>query len=178
MFGRLTAPNSLTAAAKAVTATFVAGFFANCAVSCAVYLPLRRKNSNGRRSKKIQKSSVGLFVLIALIFLVCGWSWMKSFSPLHPSQRVRVMFHDVAGLNSNAAVYADGVRIGTVEDIRLAGRRKVLVGLKINPSEITLPLGCSFGIFTNGLVGARYVEVSLPELTPVRPGGTRFKGSS
>ncbi len=106
---------------------------------------------------------LGLFVLIALIFLACGWAWLKSFSPLRPSQRVYVSFHDVAGLNPNAAVYTNGVRIGTVAGMQLQGKAKVLVVLKIDPGQIVLPQGSGFTILTDGIVGAKYVEVFLPD---------------
>ncbi|MFX5510120.1 MlaD family protein, partial [Acinetobacter baumannii] len=57
---------------------------------------------------------VGFSFLIALILLLWGWSWLKNFTG-HPPQRFTVTFHDIAGLNTNAPVNINGVRVGIVE---------------------------------------------------------------
>jgi phospholipid/cholesterol/gamma-HCH transport system substrate-binding protein len=109
---------------------------------------------------------VGMFTLFALILLLWGWSWLKSFSLFHPPQRFIVQFHDVAGLNANAPVNINGVRVGTVEQLDLKGKGQVMVHLKIKSEEIPITEGSNFTIQTIGLVGAKYVEITLPELKP------------
>jgi ABC-type transporter Mla subunit MlaD len=111
---------------------------------------------------------VGLFTVIALIILIWGWSWLKGFS-LHPPQRFIVKFHDVNGLNLNAPVNVNGVRVGTVEKIQLHGKGQVLCSLKITSEDITIPQGSQITIQTLGLVGAKYVEVTLPAVDPNEP---------
>jgi phospholipid/cholesterol/gamma-HCH transport system substrate-binding protein len=111
---------------------------------------------------------VGLFTVIALLMLIWGWSWLKTFS-IHPPQRFVVKFHDVAGLNLNAPVNVNGVRVGTVEKIQLHGKGQVLVNLKINSEDITIPQGSLVTIQTLGLVGAKYVEITLPTVNPDEP---------
>jgi len=120
-------------------------------------------------NKQFSDGFLGLFILVALIMLVCAWSWLKSFSPLHTPQRFAVMFHDVAGLIPNSAVNVNGVLVGTVDRIELRGKRDVLVHIKINSSEVTVPSGSEFQIITNGVVGARYLEIELPEPNTVSP---------
>ena len=115
-------------------------------------------------------AKVGLFVMSAAFMLMFGWSWLKGFSILHPPQRFVVTFHDVAGLNNNAPVNINGVRVGQVEGIKL-GKDKdnsdlVEVHLKISTEETTIPVGSTVTIQTQGLVGAKYIEISLPELKP------------
>lgn len=68
------------------------------------------------------EAQVGLFATVALIMFIYGWSWLKGLSVLHPPQRFTVQFHDVAGLNSNAPVNVNGVRVGTVEKLSLKKR--------------------------------------------------------
>lgn len=111
---------------------------------------------------------VGLFTVIALIILSWGWAWLKSFS-FHPPQRFTVKFHDVAGLNKNAPVNVNGVRVGTVEKIELKGKGQVYCGLKISTEDITIPQGSAVTIQTQGLVGAKYIEITLPEVKPNEP---------
>lgn len=109
---------------------------------------------------------VGLFFLFAMILVIYGWSWLKSVSILHPPQKITVQFHDIAGLANNAPVNINGVRVGTVEQIDLKGKGQVLCHLKIKTEEVIVPEGSTFTIQTLGLVGAKYVEISLPEEIP------------
>jgi len=101
--------------------------------------------------------------------LIFGWSWLKNFSLLHPPQRFIVQFHDVAGLNNNAPVNVNGVRVGTIEKLSLKKKGQVLVSLKINTEEVTIPLGSNFTIQTLGLVGSKYMEITLPDEKPGEP---------
>lgn len=105
---------------------------------------------------------LGLFLFVAFVSFLGAWLWLKSEPIWKPAQRFNVLFHDVSGLNENAAVYSDGVRIGSVESIDLQGKHQVLVRLKINQEKLRIPQGSKFHIYTNGFVGAKYVDVSLP----------------
>ena len=125
---------------------------------------------------------VGLFVLGAVQLSIFGMSWLHSFSFFHPPQRFIVQFHDVAGLNNNAPVNINGVRVGVVEKIELskAGNLNkqqpntprykdpglVYVHLRIATEETTIPMGSAITIQTQGMVGAKYIEITLPELPP------------
>jgi phospholipid/cholesterol/gamma-HCH transport system substrate-binding protein len=84
---------------------------------------------------------------------------------LHPPQRFYVTFHDIAGLNNNAPVNINGVRIGTVEKIELVKKGFVKVHLKINTEDVQVPHNCTFTIQTLGLVGAKYMEITLPDVS-------------
>lgn len=112
---------------------------------------------------------VGVFTILAVIILLYGWTWLKSFSPMHPPQLITVQFHDIAGLATNAPVNINGVRVGTVEQIELKGRGQVLAHLRIKTEEVTVPQGSTFTIQTLGLVGAKYIEITLPEEKPGEP---------
>lgn len=104
----------------------------------------------------------GVFVLVAVLLLLAGWMWLKNYSPLHPPQRFSVTFHNVAGLISNAIVNVNGVKVGDVEDLKLEGKDKVVVKIKITKDTV-IPVGSHFDILSNGVVGAKYVEITLPQ---------------
>ncbi|MBI4532699.1 MAG: MCE family protein [Candidatus Melainabacteria bacterium] len=112
---------------------------------------------------------VGLFTLIALILLVWGWGWLKSASLFHNPQRFVVRFHDVAGLPKSATVNINGVRVGNVEKIELKSKGVVLVHIKITSPEVVVTEGSLITIQTLGLVGAKYIEISLPTEQPGQP---------
>jgi phospholipid/cholesterol/gamma-HCH transport system substrate-binding protein len=109
------------------------------------------------------------FTLVALFLLLCSWTWLKGWSVFHAPQRFNVAFHDAAALNVDGAVNVDGIRVGTVEKLLLRGKHDVLVGLRINTDKIKIPQGSRFQIFMNGVVGAKYVEITLPDVVPGQP---------
>lgn len=111
------------------------------------------------------EARVGLFALLALILLVWGWGWLKSFNPLHSPQKFIVRFHDVAGLGNNATVNINGVRVGTVEKVDLISKGEVNCYIKITAEKVVVTKGSKVTIQTLGLVGAKYLEISLPEPT-------------
>ncbi|CAN5296430.1 hypothetical protein BH10CYA1_BH10CYA1_28860 [soil metagenome] len=104
---------------------------------------------------------VGFTTVIAILVFMYGWTWLKNFTVKTP-QRFTVTFHDVAGLNTNAPVNINGVRVGVVEKIKLK-EGMVDVGLKINTDDAAVYKGSAYTIQTLGLVGAKYIEVKLPE---------------
>ena len=114
------------------------------------------------RERPNYEARVGLFTTIALIFLFYGWGWLKGLSIFHPPQRFTVFFHDVEGLNTNAPVNTNGVRVGIVEKIELK-KNLVYVHLKINTEDVRIPEHSKFTIQTLGLVGAKYLEINIPQ---------------
>lgn len=113
--------------------------------------------------------NIGFFTLLALFLLLAGWAWLKNDPLLGTPQKFNVHFHYIAGLNTNAAVYVDGVRVGSVDHIDLKGKNDVVVRLKINTQECKIPQGATFAIETAGLVGAKFVDVTLPDVSATTP---------
>lgn len=111
---------------------------------------------------------VGFFAALAFVLLASGWSWLKSFST-EPPQRFGVRFADVAGLANNAPVNLNGVRVGVVEKIDLKGKNEVIAKLKITTTNVPVTEGSKITIQTLGLVGAKYVEINLPEVKEGEP---------
>ncbi|HEY9684244.1 MAG TPA: MlaD family protein [Oculatellaceae cyanobacterium] len=143
--------------AKVAAATLKANVDHEGFVSAAELREYRRGRADGL---------VGLFTLIALLLGFGAYTWWKTFTPLMPPQRINVMFHDVASLNYQAAVYVDGVRVGSVDKIEIKDNERVQVGIKVNTRKITIPVGSRFIILPNGVVGAKYIEIVLPKRDP------------
>jgi ABC-type transporter Mla subunit MlaD len=108
------------------------------------------------------EARVGFFVTVAAVMLLYGWGWLKGLSIFHPPQRFTVAFHDIEGLNTNAPVNTNGYRVGIVEKIELK-KNLVLVHLKINTEDVRIPEHSKFSIQTLGLVGAKYMEITIPQ---------------
>lgn len=110
--------------------------------------------------------SLGIFSALAIVILFWAYCWLKNYSLLHPPQHINVVFKEIAGLNENAGVYVDGMRAGMVDKMEWQGQHHVLVGLRIHPNILRIPAGSKFEILTNGIVGAKYVQIDLPESKP------------
>lgn len=111
---------------------------------------------------------VGFFAFVAFSLLTFGWGWLKSFSMEAP-QRFGVRFADVAGLANNAPVNLNGVRVGVVEKIDLKGKNEVIAHLKISTTDVPITEGSKVTIQTLGLVGAKYIEINLPDVKEGEP---------
>lgn len=125
---------------------------------------------------------VGFFTLFAVILLLYGWGWLKSFSPFDPPTVFWVRFHDLTGLSNNATVNIQGVRVGTVDQVsfkapdglqdppdtdpKTAKLPRVYVRIKVTAYKQPLPKNSNVTIQTLGMVGAKYVEITLPERNP------------
>lgn len=107
-------------------------------------------------------TTIGVFTCLALIAALWGYWWLKDFAVPGPHQRVRVRFHQVAGLTDHAGVYVAGVRVGGVEKLELQGPHRVLVVLGINARSVTIPATATFRIVSNGVVGSKQIEIQLP----------------
>lgn len=135
------------------------------------------------------ETRVGFFALFALILLLYGWGWLKSFSPFDPPTVFWCRFHDLSGLSNNATVNIQGVRVGTVDQISFKPPEglqepidtnpateklpRVYVRIKVTAYKQPIPKQADITIQTLGMVGAKYVEITLPErsetIEPIDP---------
>lgn len=121
---------------------------------------------------------VGSFALVAVIILVCFWGWLKNFTFEKP-QRFTARFADVAGLPNSATINIQGLRVGNVESINFTDDRMIDVHLKVTMPKVRVPEGADVTIQTIGLVGAKYIEIMLPESTRGKadiPDGATVRG--
>jgi len=106
--------------------------------------------------------ALSVFTTVSLILLLYGFCWLKNNLSFTPPQIINVMFSEIAGLNQNACVFVDGVRVGIVDKIDWQESHKVLVKVRINSDKVHIPVGSKVSILTNGIVGAKYIEFVLP----------------
>jgi phospholipid/cholesterol/gamma-HCH transport system substrate-binding protein len=103
---------------------------------------------------------VGLFVFAGLAiigFLLVNFS--KGSSLWRPGWILNVQASNVGSLRPGAVVTMSGVRVGTVEDIRLSdGGRAVLIACRMSP-KITLHGDAKIDIEQSGFLGDQYVAV-------------------
>lgn len=114
--------------------------------------------------KKIIETSVGFLMIlgmVALIFLALKVSGLTLFHEKSGYYKVFADFDNVGGLKNRAPVMVAGVNIGQVGGISLdpaTFRAKVV--LLIRKNHENLPIDTSANIYTQGLLGANYVNLN------------------
>ena len=117
----------------------------------------------------VKRLYAGIFFIIGvlLIFVVIlAIGIEKGFT--QPKFQVTVLFREVAGLSVGAPIRLSGVNIGTVSGIdfleeRIDGRAvKVVLNIFIRYRK-QLEKASSFAIKTEGLLGAKLIEISMDQ---------------
>ncbi|WP_304639586.1 outer membrane lipid asymmetry maintenance protein MlaD [Pseudomonas sp.] len=107
--------------------------------------------------------TVGVFIiagLLALAVLALRVSGLTMNTG--DSYKVYAHFDNVAGLSKRARVTMAGVTIGQVTDIKFDKNRYTgLVEMAINADVDTLPVDSTASIVTAGLLGEKYIGISV-----------------
>lgn len=112
------------------------------------------------KERGLVSAAVGAFVFFAGISLM-----FIAFYASTPDWRgydgytIYAKFDEAAGLKERAPVRIAGVRIGEVESVELTPGYQAKVGLRIDKKSTQLPADTIAHIFTEGLLGVRYVAI-------------------
>lgn len=107
---------------------------------------------------------VGSFVLAGLGALLVLALQVSGLSPksAESSYRVYANFNDIGGLSVRGQVSMAGVAIGSITDIQLDPKTyQARVEMSINQSVDIIPTDSSAIIRTAGLLGEKYIDVSV-----------------
>lgn len=110
------------------------------------------------RNQKKAEIKVGLTVILGIIVLVLVFAWAKNFDPGSEKKTLVIRFDSVAGLSEGDNVTVNGVKKGTVEEIKVDGNY-VLVKTSLE-NDIQLNEDATFSIMMLDLMGGKKIEVS------------------
>ena len=97
--------------------------------------------------------AVGLVVLLAIIILIFGLFFLNDKDPREVFDTYFLRFPQVSTLTLDDPVKINGVKLGKVEDIHLAGT-KVLVVVRIR-NDVRIPVGSEIRVQNIGIMGER-----------------------
>ncbi|HPX37459.1 MAG TPA: MCE family protein [Mycobacterium sp.] len=123
----------------------------------------------------LRGTTVKVGIFIAVMLLVTG-ALFAIFAQYRagPDNRYTAVFDDVSSLKSGDSVRVAGVRIGTVNSVRLQPDNSVIVGFGADQS-IALTSGTKAAVRYLNLVGDRYLELlDSPGSTRVFPPGSQI----
>ena len=102
---------------------------------------------------------VGLTILVAVVVLLWGVTWLKEFQFQRSVRVWQVLFPETSGLTGSDDVMVNGIKKGTVHGMRLSGDG-VLVDLALS-SDVTLTRDSKVTIRNMGLMGEKVIGVEL-----------------
>ncbi len=103
--------------------------------------------------------AVGLVVLLAIIILIFGLFFLNDKDPREVFDTYYMRFPQVSTLTLDDPVKINGVKLGKVESIYLAGNR-VLVVVRIR-NDVRIPKGSEVRVQNIGIMGERQIGVIL-----------------
>jgi phospholipid/cholesterol/gamma-HCH transport system substrate-binding protein len=126
---------------------------------------------------------VGIFMFIGLVAIGLMVVYFGRFGEsIHGHYRIRVEYPNASGIYKGASVLLAGAKIGSVENnpVILPDLDGVYVDLKIF-EEVKIPSAARFTIGSSGLLGDRFIQISLSKdakSSPPIEAGAVIKGKS
>lgn len=122
-------------------------------------------------ARRITEIRVGIAVLLAILVLVTGVTWLSEFRVAQKRVQYVVLFSDVGGLQEGDPVTISGVKTGRVGIIHLI-RGGVAVELSIDRS-VEIPTGSRINVRNTGIIGEKFIAIDLVDAgTAYAPGDT------
>jgi len=125
-------------------------------------------------TKEIQ---IGLVAIVGIVVLYFGLQFLKGLTMFSSDSRYYVKFNDISGLSASSPVYANGFRVGVVEQIFYDYHRhdQIVASVSLN-KEMRLPKGSNAQIVSD-LLGNIKLELMLgPNPTDLLVPGDTIKG--
>lgn len=117
-------------------------------------------------------------VLLGAVFLLWGFSQLWASGVLRPKYQIQMFVPESAGVRVGAPVRLDGLPVGSVSMVSLAGgsadsNRRIAVVLRIEKRfEDLIRNDSAASLVTEGLLGDRYVYIRRGfSSSPIPPGG-------
>ena len=140
-------------------------------------------------SKEVQ---IALVAIVGIVILYMGLHFLKGLPIFSTDRNYYVKFNDISGLSVSSPIYANGYRVGVVEDIiydygrqnnivaviglnnemRLLGNIKLELVLGPNPSDLLQPGDTISGGLQKGIMGLAagmvpQIQAMLPKLDSI-----------
>ena len=129
--------------------------------------------------KKFSKEiHIGLVAIVGAVVLYFGLQFLKGLTVFSTDSNYYVKFKDISGLSSSSPVYANGYRVGVVENIiyDFEGAGEIVAVVGIN-NEMRMPKGTTADIVSD-LLGNIKLELKLGDKAAgvLAPGDTIIGG--
>jgi phospholipid/cholesterol/gamma-HCH transport system substrate-binding protein len=128
---------------------------------------------------KIAKEiKIALVAIVGLVVLFFGMNYLKGLHLFSSDSRYFMSFKDISGLSEAAPIYADGYRVGVVENIIFdyQGQKQIVAVIGLD-KQMRLPKGSSATI-SKDLMGNIQLDLELgPNPTDLMAPGDTLRGA-
>lgn len=122
------------------------------------------------------ETKIGALTVIAVVFLILGFNFLKGKSVLKTGFFLYAKYSDLKKLSASNAVYANGFQVGTVySTISDASLENLIVEIKLN-MEYKIPVNSKASIETNPL-GSPVLNIQLGSSTTYMKSGDTLQSS-
>ena len=118
--------------------------------------------------------SVGLVVLLAIVILIFGVFFLNEKDPRETFNHFYLRFSQVSTLVLDDPVKVNGVKLGKVENIELAGHR-VVVTIRLR-TDVKIPKDSEIRVQNIGIMGERQIGMILGDSTTYYAPGDTITG--
>ncbi|MBP3192821.1 MlaD family protein [Natronogracilivirga saccharolytica] len=126
--------------------------------------------------KKIHNEiKIGLTIVIAMLIAIIGFRLMQDIPIFRPSLQLNTSFERVDGISAGSSVYMSGVKIGSVNRVRLEGPDSVLVVMNLSYTE-GVPVGSKAFIESSDLIGGKRIRIQFSRETEMVEDGGYIEG--
>ncbi len=126
--------------------------------------------------KKLQNEiKIGLTIVIAMLIAVVGFRLMQDIPLFRPSLQLYTVFDRVDGVTPGSTVYMSGVKIGSVNRVRLEGPDSVVVVMNISYTD-GIPVESKAVIESSDLIGGKHIAIYPSGKNEMIPDGGYLEG--
>ncbi|MDX1671070.1 MAG: MlaD family protein [Balneolaceae bacterium] len=118
---------------------------------------------------------VAITIVVAIVVAVLGFRAMRDLPLFRQSKIVYTSFNTVSGMSVGNAIYINGVKVGSVNRVQLAGRDSVQVTLSLDLG-IMLPKGSVAYLESSGLLDEKAIVIERGDADEEIPYGGYIKG--
>lgn len=106
------------------------------------------------------EAKVGITVFLAIVVAIVGFRFMRDVPLFRQSMEIATVFDRADGISSGSLVYIKGVRVGSVNGIRLTQDNLVRVEMRID-SDVPIPRGSVANLTSLGIVEGKSIVIEL-----------------
>lgn len=112
--------------------------------------------------KHAREIKVGILAAVCLFLLFFGFNFLKGVNIFSPTNSYHGTFHNLHGLEEQAAVYILGHKVGQVDRLHYDFTRDSAFTVDISiRKDISLPEGTTMALVSDGLLGGMAIELQL-----------------
>ncbi|GHS94688.1 outer membrane lipid asymmetry maintenance protein MlaD [Alphaproteobacteria bacterium] len=100
------------------------------------------------------------FTVILVAFSFLSFGYLSTFKTIPHGLVYKAVFDSIEGIMVNSDVKIGGVRVGNVSSIDFTKDKQILVSVQLR-KDLELPTDSTVAVVTAGLMGDKYIAISL-----------------